>query len=575
MRRLIAIVCGLMACAVLANEQPRARGFVMPKIRKAHYRGAGAKKPLMLMAEPLPSFYDARSNGWVTAVKNQGGYGTCWAFGACGALESAILKAGLTNAVDLSEKNLVNLWGLAGSHGIHGGDSFSPIGYLTRWQGAVMESEDRYPTSGSSEAAFGSSPQILPSYYVRKAILLPERMSVTDNDFMKRALLKYGALFVNYYSGYEKGATSCITWGSYWGSANHAVTLVGWDDDFVIDGHKGAFIVKGSWGSWSGDNGYYRIAYDDVTFCTGLGAAAYDEVTATPFADTVYQYDRIGWQWVESDNYYSFDGTRIKGRGYNRYTAAGEQELVAVGIVATVEDARYAVTIRLARGGAVLHTQSGTLAEMGYHVLDLTKPVSLAAGTRFEVEIDMDIPFVEYKPSVAYSYPLAMELHSSVSNPIWGESYAHNGGRYVRVQDAEAGNLVIKAFARSVRTPRKRFVRGGSESVSNGAEVVAWAADYVPTASFANTYGAFADMVCANGRALTDNWFLGLDPADATSEVTANLSFTNGCPCVTASPLTDRCAYAVEGRESLSGGGWARALFDGTHRFFRVMVSPK
>ena len=44
----------------------------------------------------LPASYDARKEGLVTTVKNQGSYGTCWAFGAMAAVETNILLNGGT-----------------------------------------------------------------------------------------------------------------------------------------------------------------------------------------------------------------------------------------------------------------------------------------------------------------------------------------------------------------------------------------------------------------------------------------------------------------------------------------------
>ena len=49
----------------------------------------------------------------------------------------------------------------------------------------------------------------------------------------------------------------------------------------------------------------------------------------------------------------------------------------------------------------------------------------------------------------------------------------------------------------------------------------------------------------------------------------------DGAPCVTVSPATDRCEYVTEGRASLVEGAWSDALYDGTHRFFRVTARPK
>ena len=83
--------------------------------------------------------------------------------------------------------------------------------------------------------------------------------------------------------------------------------------------------------------------------------------------------------------------------------------------------------------------------------------------------------------------------------------------------------------------------------------------------------------VTANGRTAVDNWCLGLDPTNAASDIVADLKFTNGAPCVTCSPVTERCEYVTKGRSTLDGGegGWEPARYDGTHRFFRVEATPR
>lgn len=82
-------------------------------------------------------------------------------------------------------------------------------------------------------------------------------------------------------------------------------------------------------------------------------------------------------------------------------------------------------------------------------------------------------------------------------------------------------------------------------------------------------------LLCANGYTVADSWCLGLDPTDETSDISASLTFTNGAPCVTVSPSTDRCDYEVQGRAELAGGDWEAARYDGTHKFFRVSAKPK
>ena len=588
-RLLLPAILFALACPAGADEASadavRATGFVPSVVSRPHHRvaqSASLRGGLLRSAPPaLPPFYDIRSNGWVTAVKRQHNYGTCWAFAAIAAMESALMKAGLAENPDLSEKNLVNLKGDTYPHGIYGGDIYSPLGYLARWQGAVAEELDPYPRDGNTVASFGKSPELIPCCYVSKAVLLPERASVADNDFIKRALMEYGALFVNYCatssSADDRAGTSCETNPAK--VPDHAVTLVGWDDNFAIGSHVGAFIVKNSWGRTYGDEGYCRIAYDDVTFCTTMGPAAYVVETNSFSATAAYQYDRTCYLGDTCDWYSAWTGDRIVGRGFNRYAASGDQEIVAVGVVATMEDARYTVAIRRAADEEVLHRQSGVLAEMGYHVIRLSQPAALPAGTQFDVVLEVDIPYEEYEyEGVTYAtFPLAVEYFEMSESPIYGESYVYDGEsrRYKRLQAEMEANLVLKAFARHASSAKGSLTKDRNSTITNGAETVAWYSDYADASPYGATYGALAGLLCANGYTVADSWCLGLDPTNETSDISASLTFTNGAPCVTVSPSTDRCDYEVQGRAELAGGDWEAARYDGTHRFFRVSAKPK
>ena len=576
-----AILAGFAVCAA-ADEPPGAeahgRGFSPSRIRKPHY-SAPQSRARTLWASPLPSFYDIRSNGWGTAVHSQGNYGTCWAFATLGAMEGAIVKAGLADAsINLSEKNLANLTGSKTDCILLGGDIYTPLGYLSRGQGAVLDAEDPYPRGGNTIAMFGTSPELMPSYFVRKIVILPPRADVRDNDKIKSALVEYGALFVNYLSSAE--AEACTTDARYWGVADHAVTLVGWDDSFKIGSHTGAFIFKNSWGKSWGDKGYGRIAYDDVTFCTGLGAEAFVVETNGFPGTVVYQYDRTCYLCAES-KCCSSNAVRVCGKGFNRYVASGDQAIVAVGFMATIEGADYTVSIR--RDGDVLASQSGSLAEMGYHVVSLADEAVVAAGDVFDVELEIDIPREEYVSDgeTLATLPLAVELFDDVLNPIYGMSYVYDygAGRFVRLQNVERANLVLKAFARPTAAAKPAALPGvaANASVSDGTNVVAWFSGYAGTACHGNTYGALAGVVCANGRTAVDNWCLGLDPTNAASDIVADLKFTNGAPCVTCSPVSERCDYVTKGRSTLDGvdTNWEPARYDGTHQFFKVEATPK
>lgn len=104
----------------------------------------------------LPSKYDLRDEGLVSSVKSQGAYSCCWAFAACGSLESALLrKLGPNCEFDFSERNIA-LWSGAeyepewdynGFGLIDQGNNPAMVdAYFMRWAGPVLENDDPYPT---------------------------------------------------------------------------------------------------------------------------------------------------------------------------------------------------------------------------------------------------------------------------------------------------------------------------------------------------------------------------------------------------------------------------------------------
>jgi hypothetical protein len=74
---------------------------------------------------------------------------------------------------------------------------------------------------------------------------------------------------------------------------NHAVLIVGWDDDLVHDSGSGAWIVKNSWGTGWGDNGYFTIAYGSANI--GMWSSYVDDWQDHDQTGAVLYYDEGGW----------------------------------------------------------------------------------------------------------------------------------------------------------------------------------------------------------------------------------------------------------------------------------------
>jgi C1A family cysteine protease len=217
-----------------------------------------------------PASFDWRNvNGhsYVSAVKNQGSCGSCWAFAATAAMESKALISMNTPDVNLNlaEQLLVSCSG-AGS--CNGGSMNGPANYLQK-TGEADETVFPYTAKdtacSTAQANWQTNAYKLSnwSYVYSKYSGAGGKLTI---DMIKNALYNSGPLpaafnvYGDFFS-YKSGVYS-VTSTSFQG--RHAVTIVGYDDVAK------ALIVKNSWGTGWGENGYFRVGYDQID---GTGSA--------------------------------------------------------------------------------------------------------------------------------------------------------------------------------------------------------------------------------------------------------------------------------------------------------------
>ncbi len=403
-----------------------------------------------------PASYDLRDYGRVTAVRNQGSLGTCWAFATYGSLESCLLPGETQN---YSEDNLAlqsGFWAASASTSTRyntGGNFYMSTAYLARWAGPVDESDDAY---GDAITPSGLSAD----KHVQEVNWLPARGSATDNENVKNAVMQYGGVYVAMHwpdstASYFNSANASFYYNGSAGT-NHAVLIVGWDDDYsrtnfaTVPAADGAFLVKNSWGTSWGNAGYFWVSYYDTRFGRTDEMAIFSDTEPVTNYSGIYQYDplgMVGYTWYNNPT----------GWFANVFTAQSTSSVAAVGFYTLSPNVSYEVyTGSYFTGsslvGKTLRT-SGSMPYMGYHTVALPTPVSITSGQQFVVAVKLTYTTGTTSP-IAIEYPDAS--YSPQAGGTTGQSYiSSNGSTWTDISNAFASdgitgvNVCLKAYTGS------------------------------------------------------------------------------------------------------------------------------
>ncbi|MBR0085556.1 MAG: fibronectin type III domain-containing protein [Lachnospiraceae bacterium] len=389
--------------------------------------------------QELPSSYDLRNvdgKCYVTPVRSQAPFGTCWSFATVAALESSILAEGLNGAdgrpatpetLNLSEKQIA--WFSAmplrdpgnsqNGEGQYiadfitedalvefmnrGGNEVFSANALAQGIGPSHESTDPYLAYHGKDAVIDHAWEngeykgysysmsddwripdeyrFVSDYSVKEARFLPEPSTKDEEghyvycpegtEAIKRELMEHRAVQVNFCAdasmpGQDSEAQYISeNWVHYTYlpvGTNHAVTIIGWDDNYSKDNFiqgtidatmiggetiiidkappaDGAWLVKNSWGSGLNgfpDNGggawgivdengvhtgYFWLSYYDQTLSCPV---SYIVEEADLGVDHIDQYDYM--QIATNDSYLSDDEMKMA----NAYYAEHNEALEAV-----------------------------------------------------------------------------------------------------------------------------------------------------------------------------------------------------------------------------------------------------
>ena len=374
-----------------------------------------AEEAALTAAGEAPSAgYSLLEQNLLPPVRNQNPYGSCWAFANVGAAESNLIKQGLVSRdeIDLSELQFIYYTY---------NDAVDPLGNMNGDYTQVTEKDDVLNAGGN--ASFATNATVRWTGLADEDVMVYKEddeffydykfadeyaqdfdkyhaegfraVNVKQNpDLVKQCIMEVGGVSCSYYAdegesmAYD-GITHSYYSTAYTGKTNHAVMIVGWDDNYSKSKFKttpendGAWLIRNSWGAWWGDAGYFYMSYEDTSL--GSTVYAYEMATADNF-DYNYQYD--GGQ---SSGTIKTDGM------VNVFTAQSAETLKAVSATFMGDTfVNYTVDVYLNPVGtdflktgkpvAAAHTE-GSTTYAGMYTIRLANPVSLKAGQKFAVVV--------------------------------------------------------------------------------------------------------------------------------------------------------------------------------------------
>ena len=463
------------------TESPKSENVPVVKETKSRLKKAAA----------VPSAYMNKLSELTIrypGVRDQGKYDTCWAFSAIGLAEFDLIADNQTadKSIDLSELQLAYFTynnvedPLGGTFGdslnIMNHKNYLTIGgnldfasrTLLQWKGVTDENRVPYAlapttTTLTKSYAFDQDVAHLQNVYI---INIHKNATQVKCEIMQHGSAGLG-LYMDGTANYvgsavyaetgENVATYCCPTSSV--ASNHAVNIVGWDDNFPASSFKnkpagdGAWLCRNSWSDKTENNinSYFWLSYYDKSI-----------------EDAAWIFD-----FESADNYdynYQYDGGADVGKLRGISTSANifrakkaDNELVKAVSISLSKDANVPYTIRVYTNLTNLHNPksgilaakvSGTTTYAGTHTIRLNKAVSVPQGTYYAVVVELQ------KSGAGLDMEYAVSDSSLTSRVYcdYNQSFLYRGGSWEDVADVSTsyggriGNICIKAYADNAGT---------------------------------------------------------------------------------------------------------------------------
>ncbi|MBR0149192.1 MAG: InlB B-repeat-containing protein [Lachnospiraceae bacterium] len=299
----------------------------------------------------------------------------------------------------------------------------------------------------------------------------------TDPDAVKQRIMENGAVSCSIYnlSSYYNSEHNCYYYPSTPSATNHAVTIVGWDDNFPKENFKNTPAGNGAWlirnSGMSSDysltrQGYYYLSY-------------YDKGLNSKPAVFAFEYE----DGSDVDNCYQYDGGMLNAsKGYTNYALAANVFTVSQGAVpeavtgggfytGNVDQAYKMYLYKDIPEGATSPLEgkqaavvSGNTTAKGYYSSYFNEPVYVEPGSRFALVVRLEKKGQTCSIGYEANSPSSWSTYKSVCQVQDGQGYVYttSGGwkdanTVINSSSAQGGNLRIKAY--SVSADRAEEVR--------------------------------------------------------------------------------------------------------------------
>lgn len=220
-----------------------------------------------------PTQVDWRSANAVTGVKDQGSCGSCWAFSATGAMEGswAIKKGEL---ISLSEQQLLDCSWEYGNEGCNGGLMEWAYEYVIDAKGIQSEKDYPYRATSKKGACKADRSKFVATFSSYVNVTKGDEEALVDAIALNPVSIAIDASrtsFMFYRSGVYYEPMCKVEFDDL----NHGVLAVGYDES---DSKSPYYIVKNSWSSKWGMNGYILMAKTGKNQCGVATDATYPVV---------------------------------------------------------------------------------------------------------------------------------------------------------------------------------------------------------------------------------------------------------------------------------------------------------